>query len=228
MCGRFTLKTPVSALAQQFGAIADIVFKPRFNIAPSQPIAVVRVRPESVPPRPEIVPLRWGLVPGWAKDPSMGNRMINARSESAAEKPAFRAAFRRRRCLVPADGFFEWQRRGKMRQPYYIGRADERPFAMAGLWESWEGPDHSSVETCTILTTEANGLLEPIHDRMPVILHDEACGEWLGSEPSDPGRLARLLVPFDAGLMKLHPVSSYVNRPENEGPECIAPQASLF
>ena len=228
MCGRFTLRASTSALAEQFGAIADIVLEPRFNIAPSQPIAVVRIRPGSTAPQRELTQLRWGLVPSWAKDLSIGNRMINARSESVADKPAFRAAIRRRRCLVPADGFFEWQRQGKARQPYFIQMADQRPFAMAGLWESWEGPDHRVIESCTILTTRSNELMEPIHDRMPVILPDESCTEWLDPGGSDPEPLKRLLVPFNAELMKLHPVGTYVNRPENEGPECIAPISTLF
>jgi putative SOS response-associated peptidase YedK len=154
--------------------------------------------------------------------------MINARSETVADKPAFRFAFRRRRCLVPADGFFEWQRLGKSKQPYFIQTADEQPFAMAGLWESWEGPDHSLVESCTILTTEPNELMQPIHDRMPVILPSESYAEWLDPQQTEPKGLQRLLVPFDTRQMKAHPVSTYVNRPTNEGPECIAPIRTLF
>ena len=228
MCGRFTLRASTSALAEQFGAIADVVFEPRFNVAPSQPIAAVRIRPESKPPQRELAPLRWGLIPSWAKDPAIGNRMVNARSESVAEKPAYRAAFRRRRCLVPADGFYEWQRQGKAKQPYFIQMADERPFAMAGLWETWEGPDHTVIESCTILTTEPNPLMEPIHDRMPVILPDDSCSEWLDPDQADPKLLERLLIPFRAEQMKAHPVSTYVNRPGNDGPECIARIATLF
>lgn len=215
-------------LAEQFAAIADIVFEPRFNVAPTQPIAVVRLRPGAAPPLRELTPLRWGLIPGWAKDPSIGNRLINARSETAAAKPAFRAAFRRRRCLIPADGFYEWQRQGKAKQPCFIQMADELPFGMAGLWETWEGPDNSLVESCTILTTEPNALMEPIHDRMPVILPREAYDEWLRSEPGSSESLQHLLVPYDARRMKAHPVSTFVNRPTNEGPECIAPLATLF
>ncbi len=228
MCGRFTLRASTSVLAEQFGAIADIVFEPRFNVAPTQPIAAVRARPDTTPPQWELTALRWGLVPSWAKDLSIGNRMINARSETVAEKPAFRAAFRRRRCLVPADGFFEWQRMDKSKQPHFIQMADEQPFAMAGLWESWEGPDHSLVESCTILTTEPNELMQPIHDRMPVILSRESYAEWIDPQQSEPELLQRLLVPFDAGLMKAHPVSTYVNRATNEGPECVAPMRTLF
>ncbi len=228
MCGRFTLRTPIRALAEQFGALADIELGPRFNVAPSQPIAVVRIRPGSAPPQRELVAVRWGLIPSWAKDPGIGNRMINARSESVAEKPAYRAAFRRRRCLVPADGYFEWQRQGGGKQPYLIQMADESPFAMAGLWETWEGPDHGVIESCAILTIGPNELMKPIHDRMPVILPGEACAEWLDPGQSDPRSLERLLVPFRAEGMKAYPVSIYVNRPENEGPECIARQTVLF
>ena len=227
MCGRFTLRTSTSALAEQFGALAVDIFAPRFNVAPSQPVLVVRLRPDAVIPQKELVSLRWGLIPGWAQDPAIGNRTINARSETVADKPAFRAAFRRRRCLVPADGFFEW-RRGKTKQPFFIQMADERPFAMAGLWESWEGPDHSLIESCTILTTVPNALMEPIHDRMPVILPPECCDEWLDASLADPESLKHLLVPFDAEAMKVCPVSSYVNRPTNEGPECIVPIPTFF
>lgn len=228
MCGRFTLRASTSALVKQFAAIADIVFEPRFNVAPTQPIAVVRIRPNSDPPRREIAPLLWGLVPSWAKDLTIGNRMINARSETVDDKPAFRAAFRRRRCLVPADGFYEWQRQGKAKQPYLVHMVDERPFAMAGLWETWEGPEHNVVESCTILTTRPNQLMQPIHDRMPVILPNDSCEIWLDPEQSDRELLQSLLVPFDANQMNAHPVSTYVNRSTNEGPECIAPIRSLF
>ena len=222
------MRASTNVLAEQFAAIADIVFQPRFNVAPTQPIAVVRISPDSPSPTRELSPLRWGLVPSWAKDPSIGNRMINARSETVAEKPAFRTAFRRRRCLIPADGFFEWQRQGKAKQPFFIQMKDERPFAMAGLWETWEGPDHSAIESCTILTTQPNELMKPIHDRMPVILPAHAYDEWLDPEQTDPAALQKLLVSCDARQMKTHPVSTYVNRPTNEGPECVAPIQTLF
>lgn len=228
MCGRFTLRASASVLAEQFAAIADITLVPRFNVAPTQPIAVVRARPDSSPLQRELAIVRWGLIPSWAKDAGIGGRMINARSETVAAKPAFRAAFRRQRCLIPADGFFEWRRQGKSKQPYFIQMAGEQPFAMAGLWESWNGPDGNEIESCTILTTLPNELMQVIHDRMPVILPSETCGEWLDPAQADPEPLKRLLVPFDAGQMKARPVSSYVNRPSNEGPECIAPVARLF
>lgn len=225
MCGRFTLRTPIHLLAEQFAAILDATLETRFNIGPSQLVAVVRARPESVPPQRHLAAIRWGLIPSWAKEPSIGNRLINARAETVAEKPAFRAAFRRRRCLVPADGFFEWQRRGEGKQPYYIQMADERPFAFAGLWDAWEGAGHDFVESCTIVTTSANQLIAPIHDRMPVILAEESYQAWLDPAGADLKELKSLLVPFDTLRMKVHPVSRYVNRPGNEGPECIAPLA---
>lgn len=228
MCGRFTLRTPIHLLAGQFAAIIDATLPPRFNVAPTQLVAVVRIQPESAPPKRHLAALRWGLIPSWADDPAIGNRLINARAETAAEKPAFRAALRRRRCLLPADGFFEWQRRGRVKQPYYIQMADERPFALAGLWEAWEGPNHSSFESCTILTTDANRLMRPIHDRMPVILADDAYDTWLDPALTHTEAIKSLLVPFDPQRMKAHPVSSYVNRPANEGPECIAPLRGLL
>jgi len=227
MCGRFTLRTPTHVLGGQFAAVADIVFEPRFNVAPSQPIAAVRLNPDGQPGERHLVALRWGLIPSWAKEASIGNRMINARSETVAEKPAFRAAFRRRRCLVPADGFFEWQRRGKAKQPYFIHLPDERPFAMAGLWESWEGPDQSLIESCTILTTAPNEVMAPIHDRMPVILPAAAQAVWLDGEASADD-LKALLVPLADEPLQTRAVSPYVNRPTNDGPECVAPVRTLF
>ncbi|MDD4787989.1 MAG: SOS response-associated peptidase [Pirellulales bacterium] len=224
MCGRFTLRTPIHLLADQFAAILEAALEPRFNIGPRQLVAAVRARPETAPLQRHLAALRWGLVPSWAKDLSVGNRLINARAETVAEKPAFRAAFRLRRCLLPADGFFEWQRRGEGKQPYYIQMADERPFAFAGLWEAWEGAGHDCVESCTIVTTSANRLIAPIHDRMPVILAEESYRAWL-DPAADPNELKSLLVPFDALRLKVHPVSRYVNRPGNEGPGCIAPLA---
>ena len=158
----------------------------------------------------------------------MGNRMINARAETVAEKPAYRAAFRRRRCLVPADGFYEWQRTGKRKQPYFIRMRDDRPFALAGLWEAWEGPDHSSVESCTLLTTEPNELLRPIHNRMPVILPADDYGPWLDREVQGPEQIAPLLRPYPSEQMTADPVSIFVNSPANDGPKCIEPQRDLF
>jgi putative SOS response-associated peptidase YedK len=169
----------------------------------------------------ELAWLRWGLVPSWAKDPSIGNRLINARAETVAEKPAFRTALRRRRCLVVADGFYEWQRSGRAKDPYFIRMRDDRPFAFAGLWESWEGPDHSVLETCTILTTEPNELVRPIHDRMPVILPPEVYACWLDTSIQDPGRLSQLLVAYASEPMEAYCVGSLVNSPAHDVPLCI-------
>jgi putative SOS response-associated peptidase YedK len=163
------------------------------------------------------------LIPAWAKDPSIGNRMINARAETVADKPAFRAAFRRRRCLVPADGYFEWQKTGRAKQPYYIRLADERPFAMAGLWEVWTDPATSQrLESCTVITTDANDLTRPIHDRMPVILPAAEYATWLDPQPPTTETLRDLLRPFDSSAMRADPVDSHVNNPRNDDPRCVA------
>jgi putative SOS response-associated peptidase YedK len=176
----------------------------------------------------ELTLVRWGLIPSWAKDPAIGNRMINARAESVAEKPAFRAAFRRRRCLVLADGFYEWQKRGRgPKQPYLIRLRSGRPFAFAGLWESWRAPEGELVESCTLLTTTPNSLVERIHDRMPVLLHRRDHARWL-TEGEDPAKLAELLAPFPAEEMAAHPVGLHVNNPRLDGPECVVPVPELF
>jgi len=219
MCGRFTLRAPASVVAAQFGLFEMPPFAPSFNVAPTQPVTVIRVAPDG--PGLEPVRLRWGLIPGWAKDPSIGNRMINARSETVAGKPAYRAAFRRRRCLLAADGFYEWQRTGRAKQPWFIRLRDDRPFAFAGLWERWEGPDHSCIESCTLLTTEPNDLVRPIHNRMPVILAAEDYDGWLEPQVQQPERLEPLLRPYPAGEMDAYPVSPYVNSPAHNDPRCI-------
>ena len=167
--------------------------------------------------------LRWGLVPSWARDTAIGNRLINARAETAAEKPAFRAAFRSRRCLIVADGFYEWQRAGNRKQPYFFHLRDDRPFAFAGLWEVWETPDRSRVESCTLLTTVANGLVRPIHDRMPVILAAADYTPWLDAGVEEPKRLASLLGPYPSEAMAADPVGPRVNSPGNDDPGCIEP-----
>lgn len=221
MCGRFTLATPEQDLVVQFNLPEIPDLQPRYNIAPTQPVAVVRL------PMPEgdreLVMLHWGLIPFWAKDPGLGARMINARAETAADKPAFRAAFRRRRCLVPADGFYEWQKQNGSKQPFHIRMQDGRPFAFAGLWEHWQGEDGSVIESCTLLTTRPNELIRPLHNRMPVILHPHNYALWLDSEVEDVGTLRRLLDPYPSSEMEAYPVSRYVNAPRNEGPDCIAP-----
>ena len=221
MCGRFTLRAPASVVAAQFGLFEMPPFTPRFNIAPTQPVAVVRCAPSAAETERELVWLRWGLIPGWAKDPAIGNKMINARSETVAEKPAFRAGFRRRRCLVVADGFYEWARGGKPRQPYFIRMRDDRPFAFAGLWESWQSADEGPIESCTLLTTEPNELLEPIHNRMPVILGEGDYGQWLDPALQRPDALKPLLRSFPADGMTAEKVSTHVNSPAHDDARCI-------
>ena len=229
MCGRFTLRAPASVIAEHFALLEMPPFAPRFNIAPSQPVAVVRLAPQEPPPgQRQLVWIRWGLIPGWAKDPAIGNRMINARAETVAEKPAYRAAMRRRRCLLPADGFFEWQKTGRAKQPYFIRLHDDRPFAFAGLWEAWEGPDHNCVESCTLLTTEPNDLVRPIHNRMPVILDREDYERWLDPAVQNAAELAPLLRSYPSDRMQADPVSTLVNSPTNDEPRCIEPQRDLF
>ena len=227
MCGRFTLRAPASVIAEQFALFEVPPFTARFNIAPTQPVPVIRMRPGPAADR-ELVWLRWGLVPGWAKDPAIGSRLINARAETAAEKPAFRTALRRRRCLVAADGFYEWQQAGRTKQPYFIHLCDDRPFAFAGLWEAWEGADHTWLETCTLLTTGPNDLLRPIHDRMPVILPPAAYSCWLDPAIEDPRQLAPLLVPYPSDQMEAYQVGSLVNSPSHDVPGCIEPTEGLF
>ena len=221
MCGRFTLTTPAQTLAVQFDLAQVPALEPRYNIAPTQPVATVRVGSESK--GRELVHMRWGLIPFWAKDPSIGARMINARSETVAEKRSFRTAFRRRRCLVLADGFYEWQKLDGAKQPLYVSLQDREAFAFAGLWERWEGSENGVVESCTLLTCEPNELLRPIHNRMPVILNPKDHTLWLDREFQEAERLQTLLCPYPSGGMQASAVSRYVNSPRNEGPECILP-----
>jgi len=171
--------------------------------------------------KPEIVPIRWGLVPSWAKDLSIGSRMINARGETVGVKPAFRAAVKHRRCLIPADGFFEWKKLGSIKQPYLIRFADKRPFGFAGLWERWHQAGPEPVDSCTIITTTPNDLVAGLHDRMPVILPPEIFTEWLEPKPLTRDRLQNLLAPLPAGNMEAYPVSTHVNKPVNNDPECV-------
>lgn len=221
MCGRFTLFEPDGILSKEFGAARVHSGAPSYNFAPSRPVAVVRISP--VDEVREIARLRWGLIPSWSKDPSIGSRLINARAETVSEKPAFRSAFRHRRCLVPADGFYEWRKLDRTKQPFYIRMRDGRPFAFCGLWERWETPGGEAVETCTILTTDANDVIKPLHDRMPVILPPGKYDAWLDAGLRDPETLASLLRPFDPKAMDAYPVSTLVNNPGNDGPECIRP-----
>ncbi|MGH7369454.1 MAG: SOS response-associated peptidase, partial [Candidatus Methylomirabilaceae bacterium] len=191
---------------------------PRYNIAPTQTVIVVNDDGTR-----HLMQMQWGLIPSWAKDPTIGTRMINARGETVATKPAFRAALRRRRCLIPADGFYEWQPVGRRKQPVYITLKTREPFSFAGLWEIWTSREGKELKTCTIITTEANELLKPIHDRMPVILTKEAESVWLGPTIQDPAILLPLLTPYPAQEMEVHPVSTRVNNPTHDSPECIQP-----
>ena len=191
----------------------------RYNIAPSQPLLAVRVEHGS----PRFALLRWGLVPSWAKDPAMGQHMINARGETVAVKPAFKNAYRHHRCLIPASGFYEWAHEGKGRQPYYFSGNRGTPLAMAGLWEHWLGPDGSEMETCAIVTTQANKTLKPIHDRMPVLIPRERFAAWLDHSPGAWTHAAELLVPSPEDALVKIKVSTYVNHPAHEGPACLAP-----
>ena len=221
MCGRFTLFEPDQVLAREFGVSDFPPRSPRYNIAPSQQITAVRATPSGS--GREIALLRWGLIPSWSKDPAAGNRLINARAETAREKPSFRNAFRRHRCLIPTSGFYEWQRQERGKQPYFIRMRNGHPFAFAGLWDRWESPDEVAVETCTILTTAANDVLAPIHDRMPAIVAPREYDRWLDPSLKDPDALAPLLVPFPPEAMLAFPVSPRVNAPSTDDEGCIAP-----
>ena len=221
MCGRFTLTISPEQLQQAIpGLIIPFGMAPRYNIAPSQPVAVVPNDGEL-----KLDFYVWGLIPSWAKDPAIGSRMINARAETLAEKPSFRSAFRRRRCLIPADGFYEWQQTPglKTKTPIYIRLKSGEPFAFAGLWENWNAPDGSNVLSCTIITTAPNALMEPIHNRMPVILPAAAYARWLEPGEQKPAELQALLQPYPAEAMTAFPVSTLVNRPENDVAACIQP-----
>ena len=217
MCGRFTLRTSPAQLAEIFALLRAPELKPRYNIAPTQPVAVVRAQDGGR----QLSLMHWGLIPSWSRDPSAGARMINARAETVASRPAFRSAFRRQRCLIPADGFYEWKKVGAQKQPYYFSFRSGEPFAFAGLWEHW-GHDGSAIDSCTIITTEPNELAAQVHDRMPVIIGREDYDRWLDPENHSTSELQALLVPCPADEMAMRPVSRRVNSPRNEGPECTA------
>lgn len=224
MCGRFTLFDSSEFLSRALGIPETIDLAPRYNIAPSQPILAVRTSPETG--KREFAWLRWGLIPNWAKDPAIGYRMINARAETIAEKAAYRDAFRLRRCLVPASGFYEWKKEERRKQPYYIRRKDGRPFAIAGLWERWRGPEESPVESCVLITTEPNELVSPLHDRMPAMVLPDDYDLWLDPGISDRDRLIPLLRSYLEQELEAFAVDSAVNNPNFEDPRCIVPAAS--
>jgi putative SOS response-associated peptidase YedK len=225
MCGRYALTTPPQVLAALFNLHGKRQqAAPRYNVAPTQTMPVIVQRADGTR---EMVQMRWGLIPSWAKDPTIGSRMINARSETAAEKPAFRSAMQKRRCLVPISGFYEWQKRSAGgKQPYYIHRADGEPIALAGLWESWTNSETGEkVETFTILTTNANDEVAPLHDRMPVVIEQEDFGKWLDPAMHDSAKASELLQPAADGVLAMHPVSSRVNTPKNDDAALIEPVA---
>ena len=221
MCGRFTLTSPGEVLAEFFELVDVPDVRPRYNIAPTQPAPVVRIDGEVDARRLDL--FHWGLIPSWAKDPSMGSRMINARAETAASKPAFRSAMRYRRCLVLANGFYEWKKieGQKHKQPYYIQMQDRRPFAFAGLWEHWEGADGSEIDSCTIITTAPNELMKSLHNRMPAILRPTDYAKWIDLELQRPAVLESLLIPYPTDDLACYPVSTAVNNPSNDTPGCI-------
>jgi putative SOS response-associated peptidase YedK len=222
MCGRFTLKTNPRKLAEEFLLGETPVWEPRFNIAPTQDVAAVRL---SAPGgKREFVRLRWGLVPAWATDVSIGNRMINGQAETATEKPAFRSAIKARRCLVLADGFYEWAKVPGGKQPYYFQMRDGRSFAFAGLWERWE-KGGEPLETCTLLTTSANKVVGQFHERMPLILEPADYDLWLDTSQKSAQSIQPLLRPLRDDALEAYPVSRLVNSPTNEDPRCVERQS---
>lgn len=219
MCGRFTLTVDPAELQDAFpGFSFPAKSAPRYNIAPSQPILCL---PNDGTNQADF--FIWGLIPSWAKDPTIGNRMINARAETLAEKPAFRSAYKYHRCLIFADGFFEWQARpgAKSKVPHFIKLKSGDPFAFAGLWEHWESADGSEIQSAAIITTEPNEMMASIHNRMPVILQPNTYSQWLDPAPQSPNRLQNLLVPYPGGDMEAYPVSPLVNSPGNDRSECL-------
>ena len=224
MCGRYSLKADIAQLAMRFEFAADeAIHEPAYNIAPTQQVLTVTNdggRRASY--------MRWGLIPFWAKDAKIGYRMINARGETVAEKPSFRTALRKRRCLILADGFYEWQKLGgKQKYPMRIVLKSGEPFAFAGLWETWKDPEGELIKSCTIITTAANDYLQPIHDRMPVILPRESESFWLDKDVEDPLALTSVIAPYPDDEMDAFEVSTLVNNTRNKGPEVIYPVARL-
>lgn len=214
MCGRFAFYSPSEATAALFGVTTSTEVVPRYNIAPTQFVAAVRRGEQNTP---ELAMLRWGLVPFWAKDPSIGNRMINARSETVAEKPSFRSAYRKRRCLILADGFYEWRKAADGKTPYFISRADGSPFAFAGLWESWSSEDSDeSLESTAIITAAASDFMAQLHQRMPVVIHPDLADRWLDG---DPELLTEVIE--NSPEFRAWPVDRRVNNARNEGAELI-------
>ena len=222
MCGRYRLSRRKQLVAEYFDAVPDDAdWNPRYNIAPTQPVPIIRQH--SKEPRRELSLVRWGLIPSWSKDATADAAMINARSESAATKPAFRDALKSRRCLIPADGFYEWVRSGKTKQPYCFEVNDGELFAFAGLWERWKDPSGNWIKSCSILTTTPNAVTAQVHDRMPVILSRDDYDLWLDPGMMNVDAISELLKPFDASLMRAYPVSSRINQVQNDDEECSRP-----
>jgi putative SOS response-associated peptidase YedK len=215
MCARYTLISPANRIAEAFAVLLPFDVPPRYNVAPTQDVLAVRIDQAG---RREAAKLRWGLIPSWAQDMKIGHRLLNARADTVAEKPSFRSAYKaKRRCLIVADGFYEWKTEGKMKQPFRICRPEGKLFAFAGLWEKWDGAD-KPVESCTILTTDANARIAALHDRMPVIFTTPAeFNEWLTADDVKP-----LLRPLPEDALEYAPANPFVNNPRHEGPECIA------
>ncbi len=216
MCGRYTLSTSGDELAQQFGISELSDWAPRFNIAPSQPVPVLTCTQSQT----QVEYMHWGLVPSWSKDKKLGSKMINARAETVSEKPAYRTAYRKRRCLVLADGYYEWVKQAGGKQPYYMRLRSDQPFAFAGLWEKWQSKDDSNYLSCSIITCASNGQLAPLHHRMPVIVEPTEYGNWLDDKTSIDS-IAQLLKPLANGMLATIPVSTFVNSPAHEGPDCV-------
>ena len=222
MCGRYFLHSNLDQLTELFGQLeGNIALMPRYNITPTQPVPVIRADAQG---RRHIALVRWGLVPSWAREPDSKYSMINARAETVAEKPSFRSAYRYRRCLIPADGFYEWQKTpGGHKQPYCIRRIDDEPLALAGIWETWRAADGSELESCAILVTSANATVAPVHDRMPVIVDRPDFTSWLDRHQQHPDELKRFLQPAPGNLLRLYPISKKVNNPQNDSPEILEP-----
>ena len=221
MCGRFTLTVDPSQLQEAFENFSFTKkFMPRFNISPTQPVLAI---PNDAKNKADF--FLWGLIPSWSKDPTIANKLINARGETIAEKPSFRGGFKYKRCLIPVDGFYEWKanRGEKTKMPYFIHMQDRNPFAFAGLWDEWHSPDGDSIRTCTIITTEPNQLMSSLHNRMPVILDSKDYDKWLDPTPQSPENLLHLIKPFPADKMSAYPVSTLVNKPSNDVAECVVP-----
>lgn len=228
MCGRFTLFTSLKELTDRFGLDSfPVNLSPSYNIAPTQPVLTVRSMPGSSR-QVQADFMRWGLIPAWAKDASLGARMINARSETASVKPSFQSAFRKRRCLILADGFYEWKKTPAGKQPTRIQMKGGSPFAFAGLWESWNNPEGRTVHSCSILTMAANSFMKKIHDRMPLILQKDNESKWLDSSKNDPEEIKEMIEELPNDCFESWNVSKLVNTPTNNNPECIEPEVRLL